>query len=269
MLQGKRRKHIQILHQTLAIAVGTLPECLFTQHGLPFNRRQIFPAALIPRQRLFDLWGPCAGDTLLGLGYALPVLGLWQDSARACLAAIPEGIGETHMPGPRGGRAVRVPEQRLPFADGVFDRMILLHALEEADNPRLLLREAWRVLAPEGRIIIATTNRKSLWSVNERHPFGHGRPWTRRQLIQLLNDGLFQVTASTTAVHMPPLDTALITGASRAWERIGELIAPGLGTEAVKASRPAASLPRNGARPTRLESPETPLIDLADRADKG
>lgn len=227
-------------------------------------------AATCLGQRMIDLWGPCKGEAVLGIGYALPLLPLWQTTARACVGATPQDVGNTYHKTARGGVIVRAPEDRLPFNDGVFDRIILLHALEEADNPRQLMREAWRVLAPEGRIIVAVANRKSLWSINDREPFGHGRSWTRRQLIPFMTDCLFQVTASTTAVHMPPLNLSIITAASRAWERAGELITPGLGgvvlveavkrlyakpggsagaivTDAVKASNGARALPRKEA----------------------
>ncbi len=189
-------------------------------------------------QRLIDLWGRCEDQRLLGIGYACPLLPLWQPSARACVGAVPELLGEARQANHRGGTLVSCAEHRLPFADEMFDRIVLLHALEEADNPRLMLREAWRVLAPEGRIVVAAANRRSFWSLHEGNAFGHGRPWTRRQLINFMNDSLYQVTASTTAVHMPPLNWSIITAASRSWERVGEQLTPGLGgvvlVEAVK-----------------------------------
>lgn len=229
-------------------------------------------AAQMMGQRLIDLWGPCAGETVLGIGFPAPLLQLWQASARTCIGVLPEGIGPSAYNTPRGGAVTLAPEHRLPFADGSFDRVFLLHALEEAENPRLLMREAWRVLSPEGRIVVAAANRKSFWSINESEAFGHGRPWTRRQLIAFMNDTLFQVTASTTAVHMPPLNWRLITSAAKSWERAGELVLPGLGgvvlveavkrlyakpggsapaavTNAVKASNKSPSLPRKEAKP--------------------
>jgi SAM-dependent methyltransferase len=233
-------------------------------------------AATMVSQRLIDLWGPCAGENVLGIGFPAPLLPLWQTTARACIGVLPEDIGISAYMSSRGGAITIAPEHRLPFGDGTFDRIFLLHALEEADSPRLLMREAWRVLAPEGRIIIAAANRKSFWSINEAEAFGHGRPWTRKQLITFLNDSLFQVTASTTAVHMPPLNWRLITSAAKSWERVGELVTPALGgvvlveavkrlyakpggsaaatvTKAVKASNNAPALPRNEAKQRQIK----------------
>ena len=36
----------------------------------------------------------------------------------------------------------------LPFPNALFDRVLVVHGLEESDNPLALLREVWRVLAP-------------------------------------------------------------------------------------------------------------------------
>ena len=242
--------------------------------------------------RLMDLWGSCEGQRVLGIGYPSPLLPLWQGHAASCIGAVPEEIGEVRLVSERGQSLCLAPEQRLPFSEGLFDRVFMLHALEEADSPRQLLREAWRVLAPEGRIVVAVTNRRSMWSLVDEKPFGHGRPWTKRQLVQFLNDSLFQVTASTTAVHMPPIDWRLITAASKSWERAGELVLPGMGgvvlveavkriysqpsgsaaapvTKAVKAGRPRPIMPRKAARIAGLQGTKNPGIDLTTQADTG
>lgn len=219
-------------------------------------------------QRLSDLWGPCQGLSLLGVGFPQPILPLWQDTARCAIGIVTEETTVTTGPlkGPRGGKIAPALDHRLPFGDGAFDRIVLLHAIEEAESPRAALREAWRVLAPEGRIVVATANRKSFWSLAESKAFGHGRPWTRKQLITLLNDGLFQVTASTTAVHMPPLNWPMITVASESWERVGELVTPSLGgvvlVEAVKHiyANPRGSAPAavTKAAPVSTKQPVMP-----------
>ena len=168
----------------------------------------------------------------------MPVLDLWRNQTLSCVGAVPDAFRHARMPRKGGQSVCRVSEHRLPFPEAMFDRMILLHALEEAENPRLILREVWRVLAPEGRLVVIAANRKSLWSLDESKPFGHGRPWTRRQLSTYLTDSLFDVSASTTAIHMPPLNWPLITAAAHAWESAGQTLMPGLGgvvmIEAVK-----------------------------------
>ncbi len=248
-------------------------------------------AARLMGSRMLDLWGPCDSLRVLGIGFPGPLLTFWENDAAACVGAVPEEIGAVRHSSEKGQVLCSVPEHRLPFSEGLFDRVFLLHALEEADSPRQLLREAWRVLAPEGRIVVAATNRRSPWSLADNKPFGHGRPWTRQQLVRFLNDSLFQVTASTTAVHMPPLDWRLITAASKSWERAGELVLPGLGgvvlveavkrlyskpggsaaapvTKAVKASKPKPVMPRKLADPDVAQAVETTAIDVLIRPDR-
>mgnify|MGYP001796375263 CR=1 FL=1 len=241
-------------------------------------------------ERMTSLWDDCEGQRVLGIGYPSPLLPLWQDKAASCIGVVPEEIGEVRLASSRGQALCLAPEHKLPFPEGLFDRVFLLHALEEADSPRQLLREAWRVLAPEGRSVVAVTNRRSMWSLVDSKPFGHGRPWTRRQMVRFLNDSLFQVTASTTAVHMPPLDWRIITGAASSWERAGEFALPGLGgvvlveavkrlyskpsgsaaapvTKAVKAGSPKPVMPRKLAGRDRAEPRKKARIDVTNQAD--
>lgn len=211
-------------------------------------------------QRIVDIWGTCTGERVLGFGYPHPLLGLWKDTASTCVGVSPDDIGPAEYLTDRGNAMALSPEDRLPFRDDAFTRIVLLHCLEEAQNPKQILREAWRVLAPEGKIIVAATNRRSFWSITDSTAFGHGRPWTRRQLMDFMNDSLFQVTASTTAVHMPPLEWSIITSASRSWERAGGVISPGLGgvvlVEAVKRlyANPRGSAPATARNPVRKGS---------------
>lgn len=190
-------------------------------------------------RRLTDLWGETDALSVLGIGFPEPVLEGFCSKARRCVAVMPDAGGHFRWDATgRGNATVMAPQNRLPFADGLFDRVILLHGLEEADSPRALRREIWRVMAPEARIVVAATNRRGLWAFAERTPFGHGRPWTRRQLSGFLADGSFQVTASTHALFVPPIDQTIVTAAAEGWERVGEWVVPGLGgvvlVEAVK-----------------------------------
>lgn len=196
-------------------------------------------AARILSTKLTDLWGDANNLSLLGLGYALPVLDAFGDHPGRSVAAVPFDHGPVKWdPTGRGNAAVSVGDLRLPFPDGMFDRVIVLHGLEETGDPRAYLREIWRVMAPEGRIVLAASNRAGLWSRATRTPFGQGRPWSRAQLMNLMSIGLFQVTASSSALYMPPVSAGIVTAAAEGWDAIGRLIAPGFGgvvlVEAVK-----------------------------------
>ena len=58
--------------------------------------------------------------------------------------------------------------QKLPFATHSVDLLILPHVLEFSDNPHQILREAERVLIPEGQLVITGFNPMSLWGVRRR-----------------------------------------------------------------------------------------------------
>lgn len=209
-------------------------------------------------ERLQRLWPALDGMDVLGLGYALPYLPCWPGAARL-LAAIPtQGLIQappTPWPGgPRGNAACAVEEDALPFPDLRFDRILLVHGLEAAENARGLLREAWRVLKDDGRLLVVAPNRMGLWAHIESTPFGHGRPYSPGQIGRLLGASLFRVEARDTALHMPPMTVRLLLRSARAWERGGRWLAPEFAgvtiTEAIKDVY--AGLPLAPARRRRL-----------------
>lgn len=64
---------------------------------------------------------------------------------------------------------VSCPEQ-LPFDTQSVDLLVLPHVLECSDAPHRILREAERVLVPEGRLVVTGFNPWSLWGARERLP---------------------------------------------------------------------------------------------------
>ena len=51
----------------------------------------------------------------------------------------------------------------LPFAEASLDLLVMPHTLEFSQDPHATLREAARVLVPEGRVVICGLNPTSLW----------------------------------------------------------------------------------------------------------
>ncbi|WP_397473508.1 class I SAM-dependent methyltransferase [Pusillimonas sp.] len=58
----------------------------------------------------------------------------------------------------------------LPLESQSIDLLILPHVLECSNSPHQVLREAERVLVPEGRVVISGFNPWSLWGAHERVP---------------------------------------------------------------------------------------------------
>lgn len=56
----------------------------------------------------------------------------------------------------------------LPFAEASIDLIVLPYALEASGNPHAALREAARVLVPEGHLLILGFNPASLWGLQHK-----------------------------------------------------------------------------------------------------
>ena len=185
-------------------------------------------AARLLRRKLASLWPDCAGQSLLGLGFAGPFLQQWRAGARLCVALSPQQMGCAAWPRGRASLACLAEEEALPFEDFAFDRILFIHGLEQADNARRILREAWRLLKDDGRIIVVVPNRRGLWAYAEGTPFGHGQPYSQGQLTRLLGSLFFQVEARHAALFAPPLQWRLNLRAFHLWERLGQGLAPQL-----------------------------------------
>lgn len=218
------------------------------------------------RRKVEEAWSDVHGLDVLGLGYATPFLDGLPRSARRVVAAMPAAQGVEAWPA--GGRnlACLVDEGALAMPNALFDRILLAHGLEESDDPLSLLREVWRVLAPSGRVIIVAASRLGVWSDAEQTPFGHGRPYTRRQLEALVREAELEPLAWSRALYLPPV------GWTARWaegfEQIGSRLWPQFSgillLEAVKqtfAVKPRQELARR-RRPTGALKPVTagPLL---------
>ncbi|NBN65817.1 class I SAM-dependent methyltransferase [Pannonibacter tanglangensis] len=176
--------------------------------------------------RIRALWPSARGESLLGLGYAGPFLRPYMDEATRCIAAMPAPQGCVHWPRERANGAVLVSETDLPFSDAVFDRAIIVHALDFTGDPAAMLREAWRVLAPGGKLIVIVPNRSGLWSQSETSPFGYGRPYSKGQIQSLLKSCQFDVLSKEEALYLPPSRSRFILRGARTWENIGRALWP-------------------------------------------
>ncbi|HLP99150.1 MAG TPA: class I SAM-dependent methyltransferase [Sideroxyarcus sp.] len=112
--------------------------------------------------------------------------------------------------GNQSGNTVRLICTELPFASDSMDLVLLPHVLEFSDNPHQIIREAERVLMPEGSLIISGFNPFSLWGLHRALGRKQGYPWSG-QFITLLRmkDWLallgFEVVGGRFAAYAPPL----------------------------------------------------------------
>jgi SAM-dependent methyltransferase len=188
-------------------------------------------------RRIKEFWPHCRGLRVLGYGYAPPYLRCYLTEAERVIALMPPRTGVVAWPATRQ-LAVLGEEDALPFADALFDRILVVHGLEGADSVRMLLRQLWRVLAPEGRILLVTPNRASLWAQIEASPFACGRPFHRGELSGLLTDTLFEPVKWDRALYLPPFAGRRMAGFGNGFERLGRRFFPGVaGVHLVEASK--------------------------------
>lgn len=177
-------------------------------------------------QRIRARWRPMHGGVLIGLGFATPYLSGFRGEAARIGALMPEAQGALVWPNTAPKSVVLVEEDRLPLPDNSVDRLLLVHCLEVADRPGPMLRELWRVLAPEGRLLIVVPNRRGVWARVDTTPFGHGRPFSRSQLEHLLGSAMFTLIDCDRALYVPPIDRRIVLNSALAVERLGSRISP-------------------------------------------
>ena len=176
--------------------------------------------------RIRARWRPMRGGVMIGLGFATPYLGGFCGEATRVGALMPAGQGALVWPANGPARAALVEEDRLPLPDNSVDRLLVVHCLEVAGRTDLMLREIWRVLAPEGRLLIVVPNRRGVWARLDTTPFGVGRPFSKSQMERLLTGAMFTPVDWTGALYVPPFDRRILMRSALAMERLGSRISP-------------------------------------------
>jgi SAM-dependent methyltransferase len=205
------------------------------------------------RRQIRALWPDTAGFDVLGIGYAIPYLRPFRDEARRTVALMPASQGVTRWPEEGPGLVCLGEETELPFPNAAFERVLLVHALEHSESVRQALREVWRVLAPEGKLLLVLPHRRGLWAQSERTPFGHGHPYSRAQITRLLNDCLFAPGAREAALYFPPLSRRYLLRSAGWWEDVGRRLWPGIaGVMLIEATKRVYALTPKPVRRRRL-----------------
>jgi SAM-dependent methyltransferase len=174
------------------------------------------------QRRVRSMWPDVRGQTVLGLGYATPYLRPFRAEAERVLALMPAPQGVLHWPVHGPGLVALGDEADLPFPENAFDRVLLVHALESSEQLRPMLREVWRVLAGNGRVMMVAPNRRGIWARIDSTPFGHGHPYTHSQLSRLLRDNMFTPVQSAAALYVPPSASPMLLAAAPAWEKMAD-----------------------------------------------
>lgn len=182
-------------------------------------------ARLMVGRKVTEAWGDARGLDVLALGYATPFVSTLMGGARRVVAGMPAQQGVEIWPAGQKTLSSLVCEDGLPYPNALFDRILMVHAIEESPDPIALLREVWRVLAPSGRVVVTVAARNGLWANSEKTPFGHGRPYTRSQLAELLREAELEPSGWTRALYVPP--AGWLAGWAEGFEQAGSRLWPG------------------------------------------
>ena len=207
-------------------------------------------------------WPDLRGLDVLGLGYPLPYLPSGPGECGRALAFMPAAQGVVPW-SPRGRSASALIDPLvLPLADGCVDRVVVVHALENVEDPAELLHEVWRILSPGGRLLAVAPNRRGLWARMDTTPFGQGQPFSGSQLRILFRQTRFSPEGWTETLYTPPLRSRFLLRASPAWEGSGAgLRLPFAGLHVVDATKqldrpvPVRAKKRAKGRPSRVLVP--------------
>ncbi len=189
--------------------------------------------ARLIRNQISTLWSDMGGIDVMGLGYAIPYLDIFRGQSNNIISIMPATQGVVHWPRhhgtgkekPRkynGNLNALAHEGNLPIKDAVIDRILMVHILEHAEQSHYLLREVWRTLAPRGRVIVVVPNRLGFWTRTERTPFGHGTPFSVRQVNRILSDNMLTPMRATTALHTPPFKSRALLSLLPTLEHTGQ-----------------------------------------------
>lgn len=212
-------------------------------------------------QRIRHRWQNISGLTVAGVGFTYPYLTTLRRDAERVACLMPARQGAVVWPSSHPCLTALVEEHHWPLKDSSVDRLIAIHCLEQAEQTAPVLREAWRVLAPNGRLMLIVPNRAGLWSRFDSTPFGHGLPFSRSQLEAQLNEALLTPLDWNGALYFPPIDNRVALRMAPALERVGARIPSGVaGVIVVEASKDLIAPVVTGRRSRKSLVPSPVLV---------
>lgn len=122
----------------------------------------------------------------------------------------------------------------LPFAENTIDLLCMPHTLEVSDNPHQALREAERVLMPEGYLVLTGFNPVSMWGMCRMLSRQQSYPWKTPFFSQMrIRDWLallgLELVDSRIFGFMPPVNNQRWFDRLACMEKMGQSCYPMLG----------------------------------------
>ncbi|MEQ1900434.1 MAG: methyltransferase domain-containing protein [Devosia sp.] len=188
------------------------------------------PLGRISRALVRDVIVGFAGNIdrlrVLGLGFASPYLRFTLEKAERVLVFMPARQGASAWPREGPSHTVLCDPLEMPLTDSAVDLIVAVHAFEHINDAEELMRELWRISAPNARLIVVVPRRRGLWAGADNTPFGDGNPFSRSQLDRLLRAHSFVPEAWREALYLPPSSRSLILKSARFFERFLRVFGP-------------------------------------------
>ncbi len=184
------------------------------------------------RPHLSEIWPATKGDSVVGYGYCLPYLGLFDGESERILSFMPSLLGVLPWPTkklPLKNKSLLVEEALWPLSDKSVDRLLICHALEYSQDPITILKEAFRVLKESGELVVVTPNRRGAWAQTTTTPLGYGTPYTGHQLYDILELAGFSPLRPRYCLYTPPTDKKITRNLSSTLEKYGSMFSRKLG----------------------------------------
>ncbi|WP_395818132.1 class I SAM-dependent methyltransferase [Devosia sp.] len=178
------------------------------------------------RDDVTQLAGNVRGQRVLGLGFATPYMRFALGPAERVLAFMPARQGASAWPREGPSHTVLCDPMDMPLTDSAVDLIIAVHALEHIADAEELMRELWRIAAPNARLIVVVPRRRGLWAQFDNTPFGDGNPYSRPQLERLLREHSFIPEQWREALYLPPSQSSLVLKSTRLIEGFGRMFMP-------------------------------------------
>lgn len=210
--------------------------------------------------RICNFWADVKGMHILGGGYAIPFLRTFRKDAERLFAMMPAGQGAHQWPLDDLNLVTLCEESELPFENSSMDRILLVHSWEFSEVLNATLDEIWRVLKPNGRLLVVVANRSGFWARTDWSPFGHGTPYSMGQICFKLRENMFIYERSEEALFLPPIKFSLALKSAGLFESVGRYAFPFVaGVHIVEASKQLyANVDRSAGSKVRLRG--RPLI---------
>ena len=191
-----------------------------------YNSPLGFAVQGILNRRISMFWPDTHGLRVMGCGYAVPYLERFTDDAERVFFIFFSRFGADTWPKEQKNLVYLSSGASLPIENASIDRVILVHHLEYCEHLQSNLHEIWRVLKPNGRVLVIVPNRAALWARVEWSPFGHGAPYSLSQLCFSLRENLFVQERTQGALFVPPFKFSFFIRSSNVFEQIGRVCLP-------------------------------------------